>query len=508
MSEKKKTEIKLAVEYLDTNKLIPYARNAKTHSPEQVAAIAGSMREFGFNNPVLIDPDNGIIAGHGRVLAAQKLELAEIPCVRLGHMTEAQKRAYIIADNKLSEYGSAWDDKMLALELGDLVKELPDFNFENIGIDTEGMQDILKDMPTLEVGEVATKESDSDISLTHDCDVCPLVHRMDVVTGRCSFGCKYCFALKGPAAQACKGAQVKSEKAIRKAMISVPDNGIWVTGTMMDPSLAGNRLGWAVKHAQERNIATVIQTKNPVGVVKYLEAEKVDFTKISVKIAFSIFGNADIEPNAPTIDERYDGAKLLSERGAGIVLRQQPWIIEHDGERYQEFLEKFAALGCDRFVCEPIRWSACWKPYLPALEAAVGDGFSLSAYFEKYGTGFLTGPLHWETYDTLKLRDIYKAKKAEVAKHGMKFGICSGVLGIQNCDLNDGEICCGVKQLEGRPYDELSINSMVQRGVAGRYIFKNAPKTQAEYDLFIQRVDQLNLPSFPLHFDVKQEAGE
>ena len=99
--------------------LIPYARNSRTHSDEQVAQIAASIREFGFTNPVLIDAQGGIIAGHGRVLAARKLQLAEVPCLRLSHLTETQRRAYIIADNKLA-LNAGWDDEMLRIELAEL----------------------------------------------------------------------------------------------------------------------------------------------------------------------------------------------------------------------------------------------------------------------------------------------------------------------------------------------------------------------------------------------------
>lgn len=99
--------------------MIPYARNARTHSEAQVAQIAASIREFGFTNPVLIDGENGIIAGHGRVLAARKLGMTEVPCIELAHLTEAQKRAYVIADNKLA-LNAGWDDALLAIELQEL----------------------------------------------------------------------------------------------------------------------------------------------------------------------------------------------------------------------------------------------------------------------------------------------------------------------------------------------------------------------------------------------------
>ena len=108
-----------SVEQRPTESLVPYARNARTHSEAQVAAIAGSIREFGFNNPVLVDGGNGIIAGHGRVLAAQVLGMAQVPVIELTHLTEAQKRAYILADNRLAEQ-AGWDRDLLSLELADL----------------------------------------------------------------------------------------------------------------------------------------------------------------------------------------------------------------------------------------------------------------------------------------------------------------------------------------------------------------------------------------------------
>src|SRR5262245_10249519 len=101
--------------------LIPYARNARVHSPEQIGQLAASIREFGFTNPVLIDADGGIIAGHGRVLAAQKLGLDTVPTIDVSYLTEAQRRAYVIADNKLA-LNASWDSELLAVELSELME--------------------------------------------------------------------------------------------------------------------------------------------------------------------------------------------------------------------------------------------------------------------------------------------------------------------------------------------------------------------------------------------------
>ena len=109
------------IEHVAIEALIPYARNSRTHSDAQVAQIAASIREFGFTNPVLIDAQGGVIAGHGRIMAARKLSLPDVPCIRLDHLTDAQKRAYVIADNKLA-LNAGWDDEMLALEFADLAE--------------------------------------------------------------------------------------------------------------------------------------------------------------------------------------------------------------------------------------------------------------------------------------------------------------------------------------------------------------------------------------------------
>jgi len=109
----------LSIKYHHVADLIAYGKNARTHSDAQVSQIAASIREFGFTNPILIDEQNGIIAGHGRVLAAQKLGMATAPTITLSGLTDTQKRAYIIADNKLA-LNAGWDEEMLSLEFAEL----------------------------------------------------------------------------------------------------------------------------------------------------------------------------------------------------------------------------------------------------------------------------------------------------------------------------------------------------------------------------------------------------
>src|ERR671913_403544 len=109
----------LAVEHRSLDQLIPYARNARTHSPAQVKQIASSIQSFGWTNPILVDGQNGIIAGHGRLLAARKLGLSTVPIIELAGLSEAEKRAYLIADNKLA-LNAGWDEGLLAVEIADL----------------------------------------------------------------------------------------------------------------------------------------------------------------------------------------------------------------------------------------------------------------------------------------------------------------------------------------------------------------------------------------------------
>jgi DNA modification methylase len=128
------------IEIWATDRLVPYAKNARTHSPEQVAQIAASIVEFGFNAPILVDSNAGIIAGHGRLLAARKLGLAEVPVVVLDHLSENQRRAYIIADNKLA-LNAGWDEATLAAELRDI--EVEGMDLALVGFSDKELEDLL-----------------------------------------------------------------------------------------------------------------------------------------------------------------------------------------------------------------------------------------------------------------------------------------------------------------------------------------------------------------------------
>jgi len=130
----------IKIAQVSVQSLIPYARNSRKHSDEQVAQIAASIKEFGWTNPILVDGENGIIAGHGRLAAARKLGLEEVPVIELAHLTEIQKRALIIADNKLA-LNADWDNEMLALELEEL--QLEGFDLALTGFDEDELNKLM-----------------------------------------------------------------------------------------------------------------------------------------------------------------------------------------------------------------------------------------------------------------------------------------------------------------------------------------------------------------------------
>jgi ParB-like chromosome segregation protein Spo0J len=130
------------IELWPVERLVPYARNARTHSAEQVAQIAASIVEFGFTNPLLVDSSDGIVAGHGRLLAARKLGLVEVPVIVLDHLSETQRRAYVLADNRLA-LSAGWNDEVLAAELAAL--ENDGFDLGLIGFSEHELADLTAD---------------------------------------------------------------------------------------------------------------------------------------------------------------------------------------------------------------------------------------------------------------------------------------------------------------------------------------------------------------------------
>jgi ParB-like chromosome segregation protein Spo0J len=167
----------LKVEMRALEALVPYARNARTHSAAQVAQIAASVREFGWTNPLLVAADGTVIAGHGRLLAARQLEMQEVPCIVLDHLTESQRRALVIADNRLA-LSAGWDEDMLAVELQQLSND--GFTLTTLGFDADEVSRLLFTASDLQE-PVGSTEVDTDaMTMAHRCPKCGFEYENDV----------------------------------------------------------------------------------------------------------------------------------------------------------------------------------------------------------------------------------------------------------------------------------------------------------------------------------------
>ena len=155
--------------YKKVNDLIPYINNSRTHSEEQINQIVASINEFGFTNPLLIDEKDNIIAGHGRLLASKKLKMEEVPCIVLSGLTEAQKKAYIIADNKMA-LNAGWDFNLLSLELENL-KEL-DFDLELTGFSDDEIDGLLSTNKDIEDNDYEEQDLKENNTQLHKCPEC------------------------------------------------------------------------------------------------------------------------------------------------------------------------------------------------------------------------------------------------------------------------------------------------------------------------------------------------
>ena len=147
---------------VDINKLVPYANNARTHNKEQILKLRSSLREFGFVNPVIIDKDYNVLAGHGRIMAAKEERITEVPCVYADHLTEAQKKAYILADNRMA-LDAGWDDELLAVEMEEL---------QNLGFDlglTGFDEKEIADLFAIDSDEAKQDDFDVDAELEKPC---------------------------------------------------------------------------------------------------------------------------------------------------------------------------------------------------------------------------------------------------------------------------------------------------------------------------------------------------
>lgn len=521
MSEKKTAKVKLGIEYVPTDKLIPYARNAKTHSPEQVAAIAGSIREFGFNNPVLIDPENGIIAGHGRVLAAQKLELAEIPCIRLGHLTEAQKRAYILADNKLAEYGAGWDNRMLALELDQLLAD--GFKPLDLGFDAGDMGKLSKDFLDLEnpVGwnedmipvqdEERTSANNADVT---DNTYCAFRHSkcIDLVTGPCLHACAYCFVRTSKAGLGQKGLKNLSDAALKKAIQEVVTNNskMLTLGNCMDPCIKPARelLGKALRLSTENGIFTELQTKDPGAALAVIRENKIPVELVSVKASFSMLddeGGKAAEPGAPLVSARIAAMAELSDMGVDVLFRHCPLIFGYIPQNLGEIVANSKALA---YFFEPLRLAATTIAHnVPLGKSMTRHGGDLYKWLDTYmlkddsGKIVMYGAMHYYSYDRDAIFPELDAAMQSVTERGIPFTACTGFYGLALEKYNTTGIPYGCWTANREKAGVATENNALHCRICQQRMNEVRPSMlrdlpEDEMVLELDRIQQANLPIY------------
>lgn len=266
----KKTEYYLA----DIRDLIPYARNARTHSDTQIAQVAASIKEFGFLAPIIVDGDNTILCGHGRFYAAQKLGLEKVPCIREEYLTESQKRAYIIADNKLTENGG-WDSEMLAVELTDLMGD--GFDVGLTGFDEKELADLF--------GDEKPDVEDDDFDLSEALEKASFVEEGDVWTiGRHRLVC----------GDATKAEDVEKLMAGKKANLILTDPPYGVSFQSSDglsiqnDSIKGEEF-YQFLLAAFQNMAAHLE-KGGAAYVFHADTEGLNFRKAFVDAGFHLAG--------------------------------------------------------------------------------------------------------------------------------------------------------------------------------------------------------------------------
>lgn len=263
------------MEMVSINKLIPYVNNARTHSAEQVNKLRSSLREFGFVNPVIVDKDYGIIAGHGRVLAAKEEGIDEVPCVLVDYLTEAQKKAYIIADNRFAQ-DAGWDEELLRIEIESLQGE--DFDISLTGFEADEIADLFKDGNDKEV-------QDDDYDLSAALEKAAFVEKGDVWTvGRHRLMC----------GDATSADDVSKLMDGRKANLVLTDPPYGVSFQSSDglsiqnDSIKGEEFYQFLLSAMQ-NMASVLE-KGGAAYVFHADTEGLNFRKAFVDAGFHLAG--------------------------------------------------------------------------------------------------------------------------------------------------------------------------------------------------------------------------
>lgn len=502
---------KIEIVYLPIDKLIPADYNPRKISDHDLEHLKKSLMHFGSIDPAIINTHKGregiIVGGHQRIRAATALGWTEFPCVQVSLTLEKEKELNI----RLNRNTGLFDFDVLKKEFA--IENLFDFGFEKedfIGTSlNQDVKDFLFNNPDIDKDEDDKNGENTDMSDVSDLVYCALRKRFDVGRGYCTHDCQYCFTRVTPAGNAQRKGRYKLSRPdditdrIKEAK---KDNQLATIGVCNDPSLNcfRDRLMHTLVMAEKHDVQCIIQTKNPKAILEAVKESGISSQRICLKVSFS-FCTDDrakiVEPNAPDVSHRIEAMKEAHAAGCDLILRFMPFFIGYP--EGQEHVCKSLKGICDRMVCEPIRMSATGKEYFRQLEPLLTKHKnSLETYIKFFQAGaeepLMYGAIHWYDYDKGLLHAEYKRLKALVNKYGMKFGICSGVLGFHHSELNEGDFCCQTKRMiENKiSFDKYSLTALqasdrlkeIKIAMLSDKYFDN----QQEYALMLHRIGWAN----------------
>lgn len=473
----------IKVQYLKIADLVHPDYNPRQISEYDFKNLKKSLASFDAVEPAIINTyegrENIIVGGNQRIRAAMDLGWKEFPCVFV-KLDEKQERELNI---RLNRNTGLFDFAILKQEFS--IPDLFDFGFEPDDFVGTAMHREVNSFlldngdPTgqLKEKEEASGEKEARVPVVDENEIDPLTYcairnRFDVGRGFCPHECLYCFTRTTPAGLQMKRDAYKltNKTAIDNHFKLASQNGECATIGVCNDPLAPQyreRLIYVLKRAVQSQTYLIVQTKNPRALLTAVEEAQVDPQFICSKTSFSFHSDEAskiVEPGAPIYSDRLAGLVECADAGLDVILRFQPFFIDY----YEGMEDSFKALEskCNRVVVEPCRISATGKKHFARVAPLLTkDGESLEAYLarlERPGQKYY-GALHWYDIDPDKLHEAYMTIRTMANAHGFQFGICSGVLGYEHAELNQGEYCCQTeraRELEVQ-HDNFSLTSLV-----------------------------------------------
>lgn len=463
--------------------LKPDPKNTRRHDERNIEAVKTSLKQFGQYRPFVVQKNGMIIrVGNGMFEAMRQLGWDEGDAVVLD-MTDNEAATLSILDNRSSELAT-WDTKMLA----EIWKELPTELAEATFFSEDEIKNLLK-VDLADVGKnlaVVDEDGESEPVVISDSVYCPIYNRLDLGTGACSFKCQYCY-IKNSCAKKPIFIRPAKHSILSSFFSKLKKDDVFLTGCAIDPSmpeLEGNLL-YAMSVCEKKDNIMYVQTKNPLAI--YEIAKKFHKLRLVVKTSFSFADEraVQIEPGAPSVEKRIEGITKLKESGFKNVIRLQPFFCG-ETSHFSDLLQRLNGF-VECLVCEPIRISKTWTPYISGIFSAAKVNFE--EYKKNYFLEKTYGAYHWYDYEPDKLRKEYESIKKMANKNGMYFGICSGVAGYVHSDLNDLEYCC--KVFDGANVDRDALCCVVHSGGVEKLMLDYVAKAR-DIDVNLDRLGWIN----------------